>query len=143
MFLNLLLGTAMIVLTSVVHTVGLIALTHSVSHVTDRLRLDGRRNRIVAMIATVLGLFAVLTVEVWLWAAAHLGLGNVADFHSALYFSTVTFSTVGYGDVVPTHEWRLFSALEGINGFLLIGWSTAYLIAAGIRVGPFKAGEHF
>jgi hypothetical protein len=37
----------------------------------------------------------------------------------------------------------MLAALEGINGFLLIGWSTAYLIAAGIRVGPFRSGEHF
>ena len=70
-------------------------------------------------------------------------LDVVGDFDTALYFSTVTFSTIGYGDIVPAHGWRLFSALEGIDGFLLIGWSTAYLITAGIRVGPFRAGEHF
>jgi hypothetical protein len=37
----------------------------------------------------------------------------------------------------------MLAALEGVNDFLLIGWSTAYLIAAGMRVGPFKSGEHF
>ncbi len=37
----------------------------------------------------------------------------------------------------------MLSALQGINGFLLIGWSTAYLVAAGIRIGPFRSGEHF
>ena len=67
----------------------------------------------------------------------------VGDFEAALYFSTVSFSTLGYGDVIPAEEWRIFAALEGVDGFLLIGWSTAYLIAAGIRVGPFRSGEHF
>ena len=95
------------------------------------------------MVMTVMGLFGIMTVEVWLWAAIHDALGVVKGFENALYFSTVTFSTLGYGDVLPAHQWRLFAALEGANGFLLIGWSTAYLIAAGMRVGPFRSGEHF
>ncbi|MGX7874076.1 potassium channel family protein [Mesorhizobium sp. ORM6] len=40
-----------------------------------------------------------------------------ADFETALYFSTITFSTVGYGDVVPAHARRVLAALEGVNGF--------------------------
>jgi hypothetical protein len=70
-------------------------------------------------------------------------LGAFTDFSTALYFSTVTFSTLGFGDVVPNESWRLFAALEAVNGFLLIGWSTAYLIAASTRIGPFRIGEHF
>jgi hypothetical protein len=107
------------------------------------LRMHGRRSRILAMNTVVIGIFAVLTVEVWIWAACYDLLQVVDDFPTALYLSTITFSTVGYGDVVPDHYWRLLAALEGIDGFLLIGWSTAYLVAAGMRVGPFKPGEHF
>jgi hypothetical protein len=95
------------------------------------------------MVATVLCLFLILTVEVWTWAAVYSMSGIIPHFEEALYFSTVTFSTVGYGDVIPPHAWRLFCALEGVNGFLLIGWSTAYLVAASIRHGPFRIGEHF
>jgi hypothetical protein len=84
-----------------------------------------------------------MTVEVWLRAGIYRLLRILSDFETALYFSTITFSTVGYGDVVPAPGWRILAALEGINGFLLIGWSTAYLIAAGTRVGPFNIGEHF
>ena len=65
------------------------------------------------------------------------------NFGTVLYFAAASVLTVGYGDVVPAHGWRVLAALEGINGFLLIGWSTAYLIAAGTRVGPFRVGEHF
>ncbi len=118
-------------------------MTRFVGRVTDRVRLDGRRSRIVAMVIIVLGTLAVLTVEVWLWAVAHYAIGSFPDFETALYFSIVSFSTLGYGDVIPPQEWRIVAALEGINGFLLIGWSTAYLIAAGMRIGPFRAGEHF
>ena len=143
MLTNLALGTAVISATVVVHTLGLMAVTHLIGRLTNRFRMHGRRSRIVAMLTVVIGTFALLTIEVWLWAISYYLLEVVADFDTALYFSTVTFSTIGYGDVLPAHGWRLFSALEGIDGFLLIGWSTAYLISAGIRVGPFRAGEHF
>ena len=69
-------------------------------------------------------IFGVLTVEIWLWAACYLALGIAAEFETALYFSTATFATVGYGDIVAGEDWRLLTALEGINGFILIGWST-------------------
>lgn len=95
------------------------------------------------MIGVVIGLFGVISAEVWLWAGCYLWFGFIERLEVALYFSTVTFSTLGYGDIVPSEDWRVLAALEGINGFLLIGWSTAYLVAAGTRVGPFKAGEHF
>ncbi len=143
MLANLVLGAIVMSMTVVIHAVGLIELTRIVGLVTDRVRLEGRRSRIVAMIVIVLGTLAVLTVEVWLWAIVHFAIGSFADFETALYFSVVSFSTLGYGDVIPPPEWRIFAALEGINGFLLIGWSTAYLIAAGMRVGPFRSGEHF
>ncbi|SIQ31275.1 Ion channel [Rhizobium sp. RU33A] len=140
---NLALGTLMISLTVVIHTFGLMGVTHVMAWVTDRIRLNGHRSRLLAMNTVVIGVFAVLTAEVWLWAAAYSVIGVVDGFETALYFSTTTFSTVGFGDVVPHPEWRMLAALEGVNGFLLIGWSTAYLIAAGIRVGPFRLGEHF
>ncbi|MFN3507872.1 MAG: ion channel [Allorhizobium sp.] len=143
MITNLALGTLMISLTVIIHTFGLMGVTHVMSFVTDRIRLHGHRSRMLAMNTVVIGVFAVLTAEVWLWAATYTLIGAVGDFETALYFSTTTFSTVGFGDVVLHPEWRMLAALEGVNGFLLIGWSTAYLIAAGMRVGPFKSGEHF
>lgn len=143
MVANLALGAVIISATVIIHAVGLIEVTRLVGRITDRVRLDGRRSRIIAMVIIVLGTLAVLTVEVWLWAVAHHVIGSFHDFETALYFSIVSFSTLGYGDVIPPEEWRIFAALEGINGFLLIGWSTAYLIAAGMRIGPFRAGEHF
>lgn len=143
MLINLAAGALVISLTVFIHTAGLMLVTHVMSRIIDSLRMHGRRSRILAMNTVVIGIFAVLTIEVWLWAVCYTLLGVISDFPTALYFSTITFSTVGYGDVVPNHDWRLFAALEGVNGFLLIGWSTAYLIAAGIRVGPFRSGEHF
>jgi voltage-gated potassium channel Kch len=143
MVTNLAIGTMVISLTVLIHTFGLIAITHVMAWLVARFRMHGRRSRVIAMITVVFGLFVVLTIQIWLWAIIHLSIGAFPDIATALYFSTVTFSTLGYGDVLPPEKWRLLAALEAVNGFLLIGWSTAYLIAASTRVGPFRSGEHF
>ncbi|WP_439816887.1 potassium channel family protein [Zavarzinia sp. CC-PAN008] len=144
MLINLLLGTCVIAGTVVIHTSGMVILTRVAQAVNERLRLHRHdAGRTLSMIGTVLGLFGLHTLEVWLWAAVFLAIGAFSRVEDALYFSVSTFATVGYGDVVLLHDWRLLGAMEGINGFLLIGWSTAYLIAASIRHGPFQAGVHF
>ena len=61
------------------------------------------------------------------------------DFEAALYFSTTSFTTIGYGDVVLDKQWRLVSAIEGANGLLLFGWSTAFLFSVISRM---RALEH-
>lgn len=143
MLTNLAAGTAVILATVLIHTAGLIGSTRAMGWLVGRFRMQGRRSRVLAIVTVVLGLFAVLTIEVWLWAICYMAIGAFSDFETGLYFSTVTFSTLGNGDVLPAPSWRLFAGLESINGFLLIGWSTAYLVAASTRVGPFRSGEHF
>ena len=141
---NLVLGVLVISLNVIVHTAGLMLLAGWMSWIVHWFRLHRHSlGKTVAMVTTVLGLFAVHTVEVWIWAFAHLMTGVVNGLEDAVYFSTVTFSTLGYGDIVPAPGWRVFAALEAMNGFVLIGWSIAYLIAASTRHGPFRIGEHF
>jgi len=144
MELNLGLGSALITLTVITHTFGLVALTQAMSRIIRWFRLHQHGfGRTVAMVTTVLGLFGIHTVEVWTWAIAYYATDALPDFPTALYFSTVTFSTLGYGDVLLPESHRMLSSLEGVNGFLLLGWSTAYLVAASTRYGPFRIGEHF
>jgi hypothetical protein len=141
---NLTLGTLLISVTVIVHTVGLVVLARWMVWIVRWFRLHRHSlGKTIAMVTTVLGLFLVHTIEVWVWALAYLVMGVVNDLEEAVYFSTVTFSTLGYGDITPTAAWRVFAALEAMNGFILIGWSIAYLIAASTRHGPFRIGEHF
>ena len=139
---NLLFATVLIGTTVFVHMIGLMAVSNGASRLAGMLPLDRRHTHMLAMALAALGIFAVLGAQIWIWTAAYLALGIFPDIESALYFSIATFCTLGYGDIVPPVGWRVFSAHEGVNGFLLIGWSTAYLIALGIRIGPFGAGEH-
>ena len=141
---NLAMGTLVIGITVLVHTVGLIVLSRVMILAINWSRLHQHAaGRTGALVTAVLGLFFIHTIEVWIWAVVFFAVGVAPIFADALYFSTVTFSTIGYGDILPPPGWRLFCALEGINGFLLIGWSTAYLVAASTRHGPFRRGEHF
>jgi hypothetical protein len=48
---------------------------------------------------------------------------------TSFYFSAVTYTTVGYGDLVLPETWRLFAAVEGLTGILMCGWSTGVFFA--------------
>jgi voltage-gated potassium channel Kch len=141
MWLNLGVGSLMICGTIFIHVAGLLALSRAtaLAHVMHK----GRLNRVLLLTAVVFGLFAIVGLEIWLWALAYWVLQVAENFEAALYLSTITFSTVGYGDVIPAADWRLLAALEGATVFLIIGWSTAYLVTASTRIGPFRSGDHF
>jgi hypothetical protein len=144
MLANLALGTLFISITVLFHTFGLVALTRAMTGIVRWFRLHRHDfGKSIAMVTTVLGLFLIHTFEIWIWAGLYLAIDAIHPFQDALYFSTVTFSTVGYGDLIVGPRWRLLASLEAINGFLLIGWSTAYLVSASTRHGPFRLGEHF
>src|ERR1041385_4426076 len=108
MFVNLALGTAMIAATVLFHTVGLIALSGTMNRVVAWFRLHRHDfGKTVTMVTTVLGIFSLHTAEIWMWAGLFLVTGEFSLFEDALYFSTSTFSTIGYGDVTLSPAWRL------------------------------------
>jgi len=51
------------------------------------------------------------------------------DFPKSVYFSTVTYATIGYGDVVPPEGSRVGAGIEGLSGVLMLGWSSAIVFA--------------
>jgi len=91
----------------------------------------------IVLVRAALTSFAILflghIVQIWLWAWLYLGLGEFSDLKTSLYFSTVTITTLGYGDIVLSQSWRLLGAIEAASGVLLFGWSTAILVAVLVR----------
>ncbi len=81
--------------------------------------------------ATAVVLLSLHIIEVAVWAIAYLALPipEFLDFEDAIYFSTVTFTALGYGDVVIAGSWRLLAAVQAMAGLLIFGWSTALLFA--------------
>jgi hypothetical protein len=75
-----------------------------------------------------LSLFLIHLVEIALFAALYLVLGAADRIENALYVSISTYTTAGNGIERIGEAWRLFGGAEALAGFLLIGWSTAYLV---------------
>jgi len=143
MIANLAAGSALVAVSVLIHTGGLILIAAVAPWVAQRLGLHNHDvGRTLVMTATVLGILATLTLEVWSWALLYTGLGATDNFSDSLFLSTAMFSTIGYGEISFNSSWRLLTALEGITGFLMIGWSTAYLVRASTQHGPFR-DKHF
>ena len=69
---------------------------------------------------------------------AFVNLGAVETLRDAVYFSTITYGAIGYSDEKMAEQWHLVSAIEGINGIVLIGWSTAFFVTVIGRMRGFK-----
>jgi hypothetical protein len=65
-------------------------------------------------------------IEISTWALFYMWKDAMPDLQSALYFSAVTYTTTGYGDLVLPQEWRLVGAIEALTGILMCGWSTGF-----------------
>lgn len=128
-FIQLVIGSAVIAVIVGIHAELLNLLSVNFPRLMALARRHLRRfaNTGVIIAAMLFILFAH-TVEVWIWALVLLGVGAVQGLEPALYFALVSFSTVGFGDITLTQDWRLLSALIAANGFLLFGWSTAYMV---------------
>ncbi len=76
--------------------------------------------------------FAVIvlahTIQVWIWAISFVLLQALPNLSDAIYFSLVTYTTVGYGDVTMAPEFRIFGAMASVTGLLNFGLSTAFLV---------------
>ncbi len=127
---QLFIGAVLICLTVVIHAVLLDFLIKWIDVTKNTARLVfGRSLKMPLIIIAVLGVFLALIIEIWVWAVfyLYLDIAAIADLEEALYFSTTTFTTVGYGDVVLEKDWRLVSSFQSANGFILFGWSTAFI----------------
>ncbi len=69
-------------------------------------------------------------IQIAIWAMLFQGLGEFEQFSEAFYHSAVNFATLGYGDIIMTDKYKLLGPLQAINGVLMIGVSTAVLMAA-------------
>jgi hypothetical protein len=78
--------------------------------------------------------------EIAVWAAFYCWKDAMPDLASALYFSAVTYTTTGYGDLVLPETWRLVGGVEALTGILMCGWSTGVFFAIVNRLYDPRAG---
>lgn len=124
---QLLLSTGLVSATVVMHLIGLGVLRRLVRLHLERLLFFVHLDRVIVPVGVVLGLFVVHGSEIWLYALTYLAMGLTGSLEEALFISTSSYSTIGEAAGMLPANWRLVGVLEGVNGMLLIGWSTAFL----------------
>ena len=139
MILQLAVSTIMVLLTVVIHGGGLAILGRMLRGEVQAERVHHvpgfSLHTMGFTLALVLALFVLHGIEIWLNAFLYEGLGAVEDLETAVYFSTISYAGIGFDDRYIAPEWRLVAAIEGINGLLLLGWSTAFFVAEISRLG--------
>ena len=131
MLKQLLLVLLLTGVTVIVHAVGTVHVVRPLSGIWSK--SDGSQRSYAAAIPLsrlVSGLLLVHLFEMVIWAVAFTIVGMFPDFETSLYFSLKSYTTVGYGDVLPLPAWRLIGPLEAAVGVLMLGWSTGFIVAA-------------
>ena len=123
-------GSVLLLITTVIHA----SCTAAVLNVLRRTHASAWGNRsavtrVSLISAVVLMMFFAALLEAGTWAAVYLAVGAIPDLETALYFSTVTFTTLGYGDVTLDAGWRLLASFQAANGTIMFGWTTAIVMA--------------
>lgn len=139
MILQLAIATVMVLLTVMMHGLGLALLGRSMGREVQQ----ERQHHVPVLSARSLGYTLALVIalaglhglEIWSYAFLYQALGAVADLETAVYFSTISYAGIGFDDRYLDPAWRLVSAIEGINGLLLLGWSTAFFVTVVARLG--------
>ena len=133
MLKSILVGLLLAIITVGIHAVGtawwirrLKRISVSRSHTLDGLA-------ILKVLASTVTLLLVLHIaEVSVWAIAYLVIPDLEQINTveeAVYFSMVTFTSLGYGDLVIAGSWRILSGIQAMAGLMIFGWSTALLFA--------------
>lgn len=130
LLVKLLMGAAMIAITVVIHAVACDTVFVFIeNHAKGFAYIFKSFWKIVTLVVSIFMIGLALMIDIWLWTLLfyYLEPNVLGDIETALYFTTITFTTVGYGDVVLSPEWRLLSSSTAINGMILFGWSTAFI----------------
>ena len=134
----------MIALTMAIHAVGAAHWLHYIAGWQSRQGLvAGPKLMFSAVVKTSIVFLLLHFVETILWALLYIVLPGKAGLQSvpeAIYFSMITFSTLGYGDITLNADWNFLSGMEAMVGIVAFGLTTALLFAVIQRV--WKVNKH-
>ena len=131
MLLNITIGVFIIVITILIHGYGTFFWVKLLATKNKQKRLLNK-NSVWLLIYTAIFLLALNFIEAIIWGFAYYILPGITEFESlekAIYFSLVTFTTLGYGEITISSTNRILAGLEAMNGVLLLGWTTAMMFS--------------
>jgi hypothetical protein len=130
MLVNLLLGLITMVFCLALQMVPLVMVLSAYQKRVESVLSAGAAARLLFLARLMLVLVIGNIVQVMIWAGLFVWLDEFGEFSEAVYHSAVNFATLGYGDIVMSEAHRLLGPIQAINGVLMIGVSTATLMAA-------------
>jgi hypothetical protein len=127
MLRQFLVGGLISLINIAVHAVTTTLLIGSLRRMEHAFEAKPRIELTLIMILTVTILMLAHFLEVLVWAAFY-SLADVTPANtSSVYFAFVNYTTLGYGDILPTERWRVIGPMTAMNGVLMFGWSTAVM----------------
>lgn len=133
MLLNIIISLFVIGITVSIQAYGSFYWSKWIAHQLVNVSIKDFNHKVIIIIIKTASFLLILNfIESFVWALTYYLLPGVTEFQSlekAVYFSLVTFTTLGYGDITIASSNRILSGLEAINGILLIGWSSAIMIS--------------
>src|SRR5262245_22116123 len=128
MVARLLIACALMAICVIIHAGGMTAALENLRpFVAGAARSFWREAWLFIMVAIWIVMLHLFEVSVW--ALVYFWKGAIDEVQTAFYFSAVTYTTTGYGDVLLPHDWRLAGGVEALTGILMCGWSTAFFFA--------------
>jgi hypothetical protein len=135
MIQQVLVALALASITVVFHAVGTVYCVMPAAGVwRPKLDFHAPPRPVWTLIRLVSLLLILHLAEMAVWATAYAAAGVFPDFETSLYYSLKSYTTVGYGDVLPAASWRLLGPIEAAVGVLMLGWSTSIIVAAVQRI---------
>jgi hypothetical protein len=129
---KLLIAWALIALCVVIHAGGVIAAMRWMRNRSDAISRFWPMTWMLIRVAAWMVLLHL--IEIAAWALVFHWQDAMPDLHTAFYFSAVTYTTTGYGDILLPEAWRLAGGIEALTGILMCGWSTGFFFAVVSRV---------
>lgn len=135
MIQNLSIGVGMIVLMTAIHAVFMLGVLKSIKRYGRRASRTST-GRVSMAVSTILWMVGAAFFEMAAWAALFIGLGAFDAIEPSFYFSAVTYTSLGYGDVTLLEPLRVLGPIEALGGIIMSGWSTALVVAVLQRTIP-------
>jgi hypothetical protein len=127
--LQLAIVVGFVLLMVLVHSAGLVAISRAL-HLHDEGQIPSEFGLRASMLMGTYGLLLMTLhfLEIFIFGAFYWSVGAMHSFEEALYYSASCYATLGDAAANFSNEWRLVGALEALIGFVLIGWSTAFMV---------------
>jgi hypothetical protein len=125
------LGAAglMVAVLTLIHGLGLVGISKLFKLQDERLEEHAFDSSALVLMATLaFSLFILHALEIGLIGGFYMAIGAIGTIEEALFYSASAYATLGYTAEYFPENWRLLAASEALVGFLLLGWSTAFLV---------------